>query len=489
MLKPAGSLTEMDAADVALLSRIREFRHDPLGFVHYIFQWGFGDLANDKGPDTWQSAFLEKLGKESETNVESAVRMAVASGHGIGKTAMVSWIVLWFMSTRDNPNIVVTANTQGQLTGKTWRELAKWHKLALNRHWFQWTATKFFHVLEPGVWSALAQPWSENNSEAFAGTHEKRGTLMIFDEASAISDTIWTVVEGAMTTAGAFWIVFGNPTKATGRFYDCFHEAAHRWTNIKVDSRTAAAAQQDQIQQWLEDYGEDSDFFKVRVRGEFPSQALNQFISPTIIKESQDRRRLPAPAYMHHTAAIGVDVARYGGDLSVIAVRQGNTIVEPVYKFSGLNTMELAHNVMDIARRYPAGAVVCVDGVGIGAGVVDRLRMFHSKVIDVQSAAKPFDTRTYFNKRGELYGRLKDWMIAGGVLPKDNELFEQLRVLEFQINKRLQIQLASKDDLRKSLDGKSPDIADAIAYTFAVDEALEFHRIARARPVIASTFY
>ena len=402
-------------------------------------------------------------------------------------TAMVSWIILWFMSTRDNPAIVVTANTQNQLMTKTWRELSKWHRLAINRHWFEHTATKFFHVLERVTWAATATPWSENNSEAFAGTHEKRGTLMVFDEASAISDSIWTVVEGAMTTPGSFWLTFGNPTRATGSFYDCFHDMSHRWTTYKVDSRKAASAQKAQIEQWLEDYGEDSDFFKVRVRGEFPTQALNQFIPSDLIIEAQ-KRRIRREAYAHYTAIIGVDVARFGGDQSIIVVRRGPVVEEPIYAFTGLDTMEVAAKVVECYRKCGNNAVVCVDGVGVGAGVVDRLKQLGIRVIDVQSAAKPFDQRTYFNKRGEMYGKLKDWLQGDGCLPNDPDLFNQLRVLEYQINRRLQIQLASKDDMRPALNGRSPDKADAIAYTFAADEMFDFMRSASARKVVARPF-
>lgn len=487
-LRPAGSLKEVTPAEQVLIDKVQTFRHDPLGFVHYVFGWGEGELAGMDGPDKWQSDYLEKLGRLSEDNIDGVVKMAVASGHGVGKTAMVSWIILWFMSTRDNPAIVVTANTQNQLTTKTWRELSKWHKLAINRHWFEHTATKFFHTLERSTWAATATPWSENNSEAFAGTHEKRGTMVVMDEASAISDVIWEVVEGAMTTAGSFWVVFGNPTKATGRFYDCFHDQKHRWHTYKVDSRNAAAAQKAQIQAWLEDYGEDSDFFKVRVRGEFPSQALNQFIPSDLIQEAQ-KRRLPKEAYAHNSYSIGVDVARFGGDTSVIAVRQGKILLEPIYKFSGIDTMELAGRVIQVYRQLGGNAVVCVDGVGVGAGVVDRLRQLGLRVIDVQSAAKPQDGRTYYNKRGELYGRLKEWLINGGVVPINSDLAAQLRVLEYQINKKLQIQLASKDDLRPLLNGQSPDIADALAYTFAADEMIDFARFTTARKVVAMPFY
>lgn len=480
MLRPAGSLREVTPTEEAFIERVQQFRDDPLGFVKYIFQWGEGELLGESGPDEWQTEYLKALGEKSKNGDEGAVRMAVSSGHGVGKTTMVAWIILWFMSTRNNPTIVVTANTQMQLTTKTWRELNKWHNLALNRHWFQWTATKFFHVLQPATWSANAVPWTEHNSEAFAGTHEKRGTMLIFDEASAISDVIWDVAMGAMTTTGSFWITFGNPTKATGRFYDCFHTMKHRWTTYKVDSRKAKAADQNQIRQYVEDYGEESDFVKVRVRGEFPAMALNQFISTDLVIEAS-KRRITKESYAHYTASIGVDVARYGDDESVIAIRQGPFLHEPLLSFRGLSTMEVASKAIDAYRRFGGNAVVCVDGIGIGAGVIDRLRQLGIRVIDVQGSAKPYDPRTYYNKRGELYGRMRDWL-AVGCLYNDEELFTQLRAIEYQINpKTLQIQLAGKEDIKKVLGGKSPDKADALAYTFASEEQLAHRHVTTKR--------
>jgi len=177
------------------------------------------------------------------------------------KTALVAWLIYWFISTRPHPQIVVTSNTKSQLETKTWRELAKWHKLAINSHWFEWTATKFYYKQHPETWFAAAIPWSKERSEAFAGTHEQH-VLVIFDEASLVDDSIWETTEGAMTQPGAFWCVFGNPTRNTGRFSECFKKiptplaylpgrfpARLRWP-IRTRSNSGST-----------DYGEDSDLY------------------------------------------------------------------------------------------------------------------------------------------------------------------------------------------------------------------------------------
>ncbi len=481
-LKPIASLKEISASEKELGELIGTFYDDPLGFVQSMYPWGEGSLAGETGPDQWQSEYLNSLGiaiKNGEKDMSSAIRMAICSGHGIGKTAMVSWIIHFFMSTRPNPQVVVTANTASQLSSKTWRELAKWHRLALNRHWFQWTATKFYHVLYPETWVATAIPWSKDNSEAFAGTHEK-DVLVIYDEASGIDDIIWEVTEGAMTTAGAVWLVFGNPTKTDGRFFECFHKYKHRWTTKSVDSRTAKAANQAQLQEWIDDYGEDSDFARVRIKGEFPRQSATQFISFESVAESV-KRRIDYSVWHSQRPVIGVDVARYGTDESIITIRQG-PYVHPQIRKHGLDTMEVAGVVLDTYRKFGNDAVCCVDGVGLGAGVVDALRHRGVNVIDVQSSSKPMDPRTFVNKRAELWGKMRDWIDTSGSIPEDRDLKAQLTSIQYGLNSKLQIQLQSKEDMRKH--GKtSPDLADSLAYTFAYDEAVQFAAKSRARNI------
>jgi len=194
---------------------------------------------------------LEQLG-QGLMSPEEATRLAVASGHGIGKSALVAWIILWAMSTVEDTRGVVTANTEGQLRTKTWPELAKWHRLAINRRWFSYTATALFSSWpdRSRVWRVDAITWSENNTEAIAGLHNKgRRAFAIFDEASSIPDAIWETIEGALTDRDTelFWTVFGNPTRSSGRFRECFAGGrfAHRWHPRQIDSRSVVDDQQD----------------------------------------------------------------------------------------------------------------------------------------------------------------------------------------------------------------------------------------------------
>ena len=442
-----------------LQEKIASFRDNPLGFVLYAYPWGEkGRLLEEPGPDVWQIEALKQIGAACQ-NVEDALRMAVKSGHGVGKTAFLAWVVHWFISTRDHPQIIVTANTLPQLMGKTWRELAKWHKLSIHKDWFEWTATKFYLKDHPETWFANAIPWSENNPEAFAGTHEKH-VLVVFDEASAIDDKIWEVVEGAMTTKGAMWFAFGNPTRNNGRFFECFHKFKHRWEHRTVDAREARKANLKEINKWKEDYGDDSDFFRVRVRGEFPRASWAQFIPHDVVERC---RKYEAEAWEVFPRILGVDIARFGDDQTVFCIRQGRRVF-PLRKFRGLDIMQVASLVAQTIKEEKIQGVF-VDGVGLGIGVVDRLRQLGFQTVDVQSGAKPNNLK-YFNKRAEMWAEMRDFLKEGCQLPDDQELFDDLLGPEYTFENRLNLlQLEKKEDM-KARGLASPDCADALAFTF-----------------------
>jgi hypothetical protein len=445
----------------ALAEAIGEFIDDPLGFVRFAYHWGEGNLEGKDGPDAWQSSVLQYIGKNS-LNAEEAIRVAVASGHGIGKTALVAWIIHWFASTRPNCAGVVTANTKDQLTKKTWRELALWHGRSLHKHWFEWSATKFAYVHAPDTWFISAVPWSEHNSEAFAGLHADY-VLVLFDEASAIADVIWEVAEGAMTTPGAIWCAFGNPTKNTGRFKECFGRFRHRWHTMQIDSRDAKMANRAQIDQWIKDYGEDHDFVKVRVRGEFPSASVTQFIPMAMVEDAVSRYALSHEA-LKSPRVLGVDVARFGDDQSVILLREG-TRVSIIRRYRNMALDTFANHVAASINEFKPDAVF-IDEAGIGAGVVDILRGNKFRVTGVQGAAKPLDPKKYANLRAHCWGEMREWLAVHGAIPDDRELFDDLIGLEYGYNKHGALQLEKKDDMkRRGL--ASPDVADALALTFA----------------------
>lgn len=450
--------------EAKLRKAMEKFVCDPLGFVYFAYEWGKGVLADEAGPDEWQSEILRLIGKGT-LNASEAIRIAVRSGHGIGKTALIGWIIHWFMSTRSHPQIVVTANTSSQLSDKTWRELAKWWKLSINKHWFEWTKTKFYLKEHSETWFAVAQPWTKERSEAFAGTHEKH-VLFLFDEASAIDDIIWEVAEGAMTTPGAMWIAFGNPTRNTGRFSECFKKQRHRWTTREIDSRTARKADKKQIKEWIEDYGEDSDFVRVRVKGQEPRTGSMQFIGNELVETAMARKFNPG-VIQGAPKILGVDCARFGEDRSVLVVRQG-ICVYPLRAVRNLDSMRLGDLIYDTAEEQKVDAVM-LDIGSFGAAVYDYLvhKRNRKDVIPVDFGSSPKDGKVYLNKRAEIWGLMKQFLMDGGCLPNDNELRDDLTGPEFGYNIREQIMLEKKTDMKKR-GLASPDKGDALACTFAV---------------------
>jgi hypothetical protein len=449
--------------ELALADDIADFYDDPLGWVFYSFQWGVGELSDfPDGPDKWQAAQLMRVGAQFLLDPETTIREATASGHGIGKSAIVAWIILWAMSTRPHLNGVITANTTTQLSTKTWRELALWHKRLINTHWFKWTATKFFHVEHPETWFCAAIPNTEHNSEAFAGLHA-RHVLLLYDEASGIPDVIWEVSEGAMTTPRAMWFVYGNPTKNTGRFKDCFDSDKRRWVTNQIDSRTCKMTNKKELADWIETYGEDSDFARVRIKGEFPRAGNVQFIGSDLVDFAM-RNEVEYEAHMTMPLVLSVDVARFGDDKSVVLLRQGRKVLR-IWKFRELNTMQLATEVNSIITDVKPHAVF-IDVIGVGAGVVDRLRMLGKDVIEVNAGLGPQDDKTYYNKRAEMWGRMKNWLLQGADIPNDPELKSALIGIEYGYDEKERIRLERKSDMKsRGLD--SPDEGDALAYSFA----------------------
>ncbi|MDR2104542.1 MAG: hypothetical protein LBP51_02175 [Deferribacteraceae bacterium] len=449
--------------DELLMRRLVSCRNDPLKFVEDIIDW---KQAKGGAPDRWQRELLASVrDRLNDPNRTGALQYAVASGHGVGKSALSAWLALWAISCKPNLAGVITANTRSQLVGKTWRELAVWHKRLFNAHWFTWTRERFSLKDNPDVFISAAA-WSKVCPEAFAGLHAEN-TLMIFDEASAIDDIIWENADGAMTTEGALWFVFGNPTRNTGRFRRAFGDLSHRWHRFRVDSRTAVMTDKAQIEGWAKDFGDDSDFFRIRVKGEFPRSGSNQFI-PADRLDAAIKREIPLTDVLYAPIIIGVDVARFGEDASAVAVRRGYKLLL-LKRFRSLDTMTFAEIIAAMIEEFKP-AQLFVDETGIGAGVVDRLHQLgFSSVIGVAFSGAS-SKRKYFNKRTEMWGDMGEWL-KNADIPDDRDLKEELAAPSYTFREE-RILLEKKDDMKKR-GLSSPDAADALALTFALPISIE----------------
>lgn len=494
------------AEEQQLMSRIwsPDIRDDPLAFVMFVFPWGQAGtpLAGQKGPRSWQRDVLLLIKQRIAANktrqihglTPEMLKDATASGRGIGKSSLVSWLILWNMSCNLGSTTIVAANTEAQLKSRTWAELGKWHTLAINSHWFDrdtmqlrpagWYRDALARDLkiDQGYYYAQAQLWTEENPDAFAGAHNMAGILVIFDEASGIPQPIFNVTEGFFTepVLHRYWFCFSNPRRNQGAFFELFHKLRNWWHTRNIDSRTVEGTDQAVYQKIIDQHGEDSDEARVEVRGLFPSQGDKQFVSRALVAGAQER---PVAQDAFAPLAMGVDVARFGDDQSVIYFRHGRDARSmPPVKFKGLDTVQLVARVAELADRHrPEG--IFVDGAGVGGGVVDQLRARGYRVFDVQAGAKADDDQKYQNKRVELWSRLREWLQIGSIVA-DPQLADDLLAPEYDFDNAGRVRLETKEKM-KGRGLASPDVADALALTFAANLARRDGATTRRRVRVA----
>lgn len=466
-------------AEAKLIDFIGQFSKDPLGFAKSVYEWDDGDLRGSPGPRKWQGEVLDAIGKhlrEPATRFR-LLRIAVASGRGIGKSGLIGMITHWAMSTCVDTKVVVTANTDTQLRTKTMPEIAKWFRNAINAHWFKTTATAIASTAQnhETSWRTDAIPWSENNPAAFRGLHNlRRRIVLIFDEASDIADVIWDSSEGSFTDVETemLWIAFSNPSRNIGRFRECFGKAKHWWSTRQIDSRTVEGTDQGYFSELINYWGEDSDHIRVQVKGEFPRFGSMQFISSQIVEEARKREAI---AGLYDPFVLGCDIARFGDDDTVLYARRGRDArsIAPI-RLRALDTMQVAARISELHEFHKFDAIF-IDGGGVGGGVIDRLRQLGHDVIEVQfggSADRSQLTSSgpiaYANKRAEIWGYMRDWL-PGGAIPDDPALAAELASVQYGYalrDGRDAVLLERKADMKKR-GLASPDAADALALTFA----------------------
>lgn len=458
-----------------LIDDLGGFTHNPAGFAAYAYEWEENELVQSHGPRAWQADILNHIGAHlaSPETRYTPCRIAVASGHGIGKTALISIVLSWALSTCEDSRAVVTANTKNQLDTKTVPEVSKWFRRAINAHWFDVAATSI-RAKDPKsakTWRADFIPWSEQNPDAFAGLHNQgKRIVVIFDEASGIAPVIWETTEGALTDEDTeiIWLAFGNPLRNDGKFFECFGSQKHRWKTYQIDARTVEGTNKAQMQGWVDDYGEDSDFVKTRVRGEFPNAASNQFIPTNIVEAA---RRNEISGYEHLPKILSVDVARFGDDQTVIGMRQGRKF-KILGKYRQLSTVFTTERIIEFVNQYHPEAVV-VDEDGVGGPVIDQLRArnYGKGLHGFHGGAEALD-RKYFNRRAEVWGLTRDWLNGGADIPDDAELASDLTgpLYDYASGKRNygSIALEEKKDM-KERGLSSPDCGDCLAMTFGVN--------------------
>jgi len=478
--------------EMALMSRLwsKEIANNPEAFVRFVFPWGKKGtpLEHHAGPRRWQRDVLRQVKEHIDVNngqVDFKVlRMAVASGRGIGKSALVSWLVIWMLSTRIGGSVIVSANSEAQLRSITWSEITKWLAMSMNSHWFEISATRVTPAkwlselverdLRKGTryWSIEGRLWSEENPDAYAGLHNSDGVMLIFDESSGIPDKIWDVAQGFFTenTPNRFWFAFSNPRRNEGYFYECFNAKRNFWTTQSIDARQVEDTDKAVYEQIIEEYGADSPQARIEVYGQFPADGDDQFISPNLVDEAANR-----PKWQDETAPIvlGVDPARSGNDSTVIVARQGRDIVA-IKRYKGEDTMEIVGRVIDAIEEFRPALVVLDEG-GLGYGILDRLKEQRYKVRGVNFGWKSSKPAMWQNKRAEMWGDMRQWLRTASI-PNDRMLKSDLCSPQYKTNSSGAIALEAKKDM-KARGLASPDAADALAVTFAYPVASRESRV------------
>ncbi len=454
----------------ALIELAASCRYDPERWSRLAWDWGVGALERHPGPREWQADIFRVIRDHlaDPATRHEPLQIAVASGHGIGKSACMGIISNWAMSCWADAKIVTTANTEGQLRTKTAPETGKWFRTSITAHWFD-TQTMSVKTRDPSRTESWRQdfiPWSEHNTEAFAGLHNEGKIIVLeFDEASKIHDKVWEVAEGALTDENTviIWIVFGNPTRNSGRFRECFRRYRHRWVQRQIDSRTVPGTNKNYLQRLVDDHGEDSDIVKVRVRGQFPAQSAMQFISADDVDKAR-AVHLRREQYAFAPVILGVDPAWTGDDSLEIMLRQGLYSKSLATLPRNDNDVEVANLIARLEDEYQADAVF-VDA-GYGTGIVSAGQVMGRSWRLIWFSGKPIDPG-YFNKRAEMWGTKKRWIKAGGAIdPKDEGLYQDLIGPETVARLDGKIQLESKEDM-KERGLPSPNKGDALALTFA----------------------
>jgi len=462
-----------------LLAEAAEFAFDPLGFVIWNYPWGQAGTPLERfaGPDVWQTEILDEIGRAIRAGGDRGclIQEAVRSGHGTGKSALVGMLCDWAMATWPRAKGVVTAMTEPQLRTKTWSEIAKWHSMSMTQYLFEVQGRSIIAkgVDKAGqplskVWRIDAIPWSVNEPTSFAGLHNLgRLILLIFDEASEIDDEIWRIARGALTDADTVivWLVMGQPTQTSGEFFRCFQ--SKEWIPRTLDSRNSRFSNKSLLQQWVDEYGEDSDFVRVRVRGLPPRAGISNFIPVDWVKAAR-KRELDRNIWISMPKRMSIDPARFGDDASIITLRQGQKLIRQ-WAYSGLDGPDLAARaVTEVWQQNPGVTGCAVDAIGIGASCCDALRRVRGfPLLEVNVAANAVDDHTYCNLRAELYGRTRRWL-ENAEICDDQELEDQLTSVRYGFDGKSRIQLEAKKDL-KNRGLPSPDKADSLALSFYED--------------------
>jgi phage terminase large subunit len=426
---------------------IEYFKDRPVDFVRAVLK---------AEPDPWQAEFLMSL-------VKGTRRISIRAGHGVGKSTACAWAVIWHMLTRYPQKTVITAPTAGQLFDALYTEIKFWvNKLpAALRDLFEVKSERIEFKAAPEASFVSARTSSADKPEALAGIHSDH-VLMICDEASAIPEAVFESASGSMSSHNATLVLIGNPTRNSGLFFKTHHQLSSEWKTMHVSCLNSPRVSPDFVKQIKDTYGETSNAFRVRVLGEFALREDDTLIPAELVDSAMVRDIAVPPK---EPIVYGLDVARFGDDRSVLCKRQGPVVIE-FKTWQGLELMQVVGAVVNEAKADKPSEI-CVDSIGLGAGVADRLRELGYNVRDVNVSESAAMDPTAGRLRDELWMAVKAWLVARACkIPKDEGLRAELVAPTYTFTSNGKIKVESKADMKKR-GMRSPDMADALCLTFA----------------------
>lgn len=474
-------------APTEVKATVKRWANDPLAFVlEALFglsretwtPWTPGNerpLISPDGPELWQGQLLDEV-RDAMTNGKR--RFAIRAGHGVGKTTMEAWLVLWFLLFNRPVNVPITANSQDQLRDVVWKEIAHWHA-KLPRFLHDMLDVRVERVEVKGASDscfAVARTARPEKPEALQGFHCQT-LVFVIEEASGIEDVIFEVASGALSEPDNWQFMFANPTRLSGAFHKAFHGSRHNWRTFHVPCSKSSRVSPEYAKTMAEEYGEDSNVYRVRVMGDFPLSEDDAVIPLDLVEAAVGRDIEPNK---HLPVVWGLDVARFGDDTTALCKRRGNATLEPCKEWRKLDTMQVVGKIAVEYRQTPEGdRPVCIntDVIGLGAGVVDRGREIGLPMRAVNVGERPStDVDRFMRQRDELWFLARDWLANRDcIMVRDDKLMSELVQPKYKTESSGKLKVESKDDM-KARGLKSPNVADAFCLTFAGGEVAAFRR-------------
>jgi phage terminase large subunit len=415
-------------------------------------------------PEPYQEDLLRAVGRGER-------KISVRSGHGTGKSTALSWAMLWFTLFRFPNKVVVTAPTTAQLFDALFAELKRW----LNelppalKVLLEVKTDRVELIAAPSEAFISARTSRAEQPEALAGVHSDN-VMLVVDEASGVPEQVFEAASGSMSGHNATTILAGNPTRSSGTFYETHHRLAPHWFTLHWSCIESARVSDEFVEEMKTRYGEDSNAYRIRVLGEFPMGDDDVIIPLHLAEAAVDRDVSISP---NLRPVWSLDVARFGSDRTVLLRRVGNVVTD-VEAWQGLDLMATTGRVKayyDSLLPSQRPTEILVDSIGLGSGVVDRMRELGMPVRGVNVSEAPAFGNTYSNLRTELIFRVRGWLEQRTArLPKNPTLISELTSIRYSFSSVGKVKAEGKDDMRRR-GLKSPDLADALFLSFAGDAA------------------